>query len=445
MSTGAIPDTRIPPTVAAEAEIASSSLDLLTICQRFVGYLAGDSLNYLIGFLIYAWLVRILTNSQYAQLSIATSVYQTLMMVAAIGIDYVGPGIIREHSLQANALIGHFERVRIGVAMAVCLPVLLVIVLWYWSEGQYDTAIVVAASFAMVLARAIDLSYVAVAYGRPAILASSRVLGLGIYLVLLLVLASPERKNLWLIPVLNAGGVAIGRVVLARQLKKDLPANKNLRVSPVSTGHILAVGSRSGAGQLIMLGFQTLDILYLSKYVSAGYVGQYAMIERLYIFGTAALTSVFNAFVPILISDPNHRRGIKWCVRFSAIIGGVGFVGLAVVGPYVAEFFAGRRLPQTHGIALWFGIAFCFLAIATPLYGVLAILKRENEYMVAMSLGALAMVVSDISLVPRYGLLGGALGQLSASAAVLCAASIFVFKGRVAGDGECGATNQCQR
>lgn len=54
---------------------------------RFFGYLSADGLNYALGFLIYGWLVRVLTNQQYGQLSVATSLYQALMMVAALGLD----------------------------------------------------------------------------------------------------------------------------------------------------------------------------------------------------------------------------------------------------------------------------------------------------------------------------------------------------------------------
>ena len=53
------------------------------LLRRFLGYLTADSLNYLLGFAIYGWLVRLLSDRQYGHLSVATSVYQVLMMVAA--------------------------------------------------------------------------------------------------------------------------------------------------------------------------------------------------------------------------------------------------------------------------------------------------------------------------------------------------------------------------
>jgi O-antigen/teichoic acid export membrane protein len=410
------------------ARLNTHPLNLWTICRRFLGYLTGDSLNYALGFLIYAWLIRILSNSQYAQLSIATSLYQTLMMVTAIGIDFIGPSAIRDHFSEAQPLIGQFERTRVGVAFIICLPILSAIAIWYWRQGRYDTAVLIFASFAMVIARAIDLSYVAITYGLPGMLAKSRVLGLAVYLVILLALAGPASRHLWLIPVVNAAGVAIGRMVLKHQLRHKTPQGSARAISPIPTRRILIAGCRSGLGQLIMLGFQTLDIMYLSRYLSASYVGQYAMVERLYIFGTAALTSVFNAFIPNLISGSDPRRGIKWCLRFSAVVGAIGFVGLAFCGPQAAEFMAGRRLPQVHEVAPWFGAAFFLLAIATPIYGVLAVLRREQEYMVAMLVGAVAMASIDVLLVPRYGLLGGALGQVSASFAVLCVSGVFVWR-----------------
>ena len=80
-------------TNAATAPV-STSPNVSVLGARFFGYLSADGLNYALGFVIYGWLVRILTNQQYGQLSIATSVYQALMMVAALGLDLTGPRLL---------------------------------------------------------------------------------------------------------------------------------------------------------------------------------------------------------------------------------------------------------------------------------------------------------------------------------------------------------------
>ena len=61
-----------------------SPLAFTILLKRLGGYLSGDSLNYLLGFVIYAWLVRCLTNLQYGYLSIATGIYQPFILVVAL-------------------------------------------------------------------------------------------------------------------------------------------------------------------------------------------------------------------------------------------------------------------------------------------------------------------------------------------------------------------------
>ena len=415
----------LSPTQEDQA-LRTHSASFGVIFKRFSGYLTGDSLSYALGFLIYAWLIRILTNSQYADLSIATSIYQVLMMVAAIGVDLIGPGLLSDHPSHIWTLVGKFETIRISVALAVCLPIIAILAAWYWRQGRSEVAILVLASFAMVLSRVIDISYVAIACGMPVSLAKSRVLGMGTFLVLLLGFANVSKAHLWMIPVLNAAGVAVGRVFLKRRLRTALPRRKSPVAIPLRTRHILGVGARSGLGQLIMLGFQTLDIIYLGFYVKPGDLGQYAMIARLYILGTAALTAVFNAFVPVFLNDCDFYRGLRRSIRFSAAVGVAGFAGFAVLGSRMAEFFAHRSLPAAHEIAILFGVAYLALGIATPIYLALAVLKCEQEFVISMLLGAVAMILVDVALVPRIGLTGGALGQISASVVVLVASAAFV-------------------
>src|SRR4051812_26673126 len=84
-----------PPLAPANTSVDAGSTGLnlhsaggtpASIWARFFGYLTADGLNYLLGFVIYGWLIRTLTDRQYGYLSIGTSIYQVLMMVTALGL-----------------------------------------------------------------------------------------------------------------------------------------------------------------------------------------------------------------------------------------------------------------------------------------------------------------------------------------------------------------------
>ena len=165
-----------------------SELALPPVWARFFGYLSADGLTYLLGFAVYGWLIRILADRQYGQLSIATSIYQVLMIIGALGLDLTGPRLIEEAGGDPIGVVQRGERIRLAVSLGVCGPVTAFLAMVYWRRGHSDVAAVIVAGFAMVLSRTVDVSYLAVALGMPGTLARTRAFGLGLYLAALLVL-----------------------------------------------------------------------------------------------------------------------------------------------------------------------------------------------------------------------------------------------------------------
>src|SRR5262249_8135115 len=180
------------------------------------------------------------------------------------------------------------------------------------------------ASFAMVFARALDLSYVAVAYGLPRHLAKSRLLGLGLYLLALIVAAPLIGRYLWLVPVWNAARVTIRRIQLKRWLHLHLSLRTGIQPPLTWSASVLKAGLKASAGQLILLSSQNLDVVYLAHYAPAAVVGQYAMISRLCVLGSAVLASIFFAFMPDMLrtsaSPADFRKTFKRYSVASAIL-----------------------------------------------------------------------------------------------------------------------------
>ena len=186
------------------------------LAARFFGYLSADGLNYALSFIIYALLVRVLTNRQYGELSIATTLYQALMMVSALGLDLTGPKLIAEFGGNPIDFARQAQRLRIKIALLFCAPLQFAFAWMAWHEGRGLLAALIVASFAMVFARALDLTYVAVAAGLPGPVAKTRAVGLTVYLVILALCIPIIRNHLWLVPVFNALGVTLGRLQIGR-------------------------------------------------------------------------------------------------------------------------------------------------------------------------------------------------------------------------------------
>lgn len=395
---------------------------------RFVGYLSADALNYALGFLIYGWLVRVLTNQQYGQLSIATSVYQALMMIAALGLDLTGPKLIKEFGGDFLEFARRALHLRLAVALLICGPLQAGMALYAWHRGQNLVAVVILASFSMVLARALDLTYLAVALRLPAPLAKTRALGLSVYLLLLLVCTPIVRQHLWLVPILNAVGVAIGRLQLGRLLRRHVPVCS--AAPKLHSWEIAVQGIKASSGQLLLLILQTGDVVLLAKYVSTDAVGQYAMISRLYLLGLAALGAMFNTFLPEVVHvahDAGKLRALfRSCVLANLALGFLGAVVFCWIGAPLSELLAHRSLPAVNAISRIFALVFLLMAVANPFLGMLPSLHRGTEYIVGIASAAALLLGCDLVLMPRYGVVGAACGQATATA-YLALFSILVF------------------
>ena len=311
-----------------------SQATIPVLARRFLGYLSADGLTYLLGFIIYGWLVRVLSNQQYGKLSIATTVYQTLMMVAALGLDLTGAALIKESGSDCIAFARRAQNLRLIVALLVCAPLQAGAALVAWKQKDILLATLILASFSMVLARALDLTYLAVALRVPAPLAKTRALGLAIYLALLLLCTPIVRQHLWLVPILNAIGVTIGRIELGRLLRRHAIPSGNLR--SIRFSHLLAEGVKAGGGQLLLLILQTGDIILLARYVNADVLGQYAIVSRLYVLGLAVLGAMFNTFLPEIVHAADQIERLNAVFLKSAganlalgVMGGASFYWLS--------------------------------------------------------------------------------------------------------------------
>jgi O-antigen/teichoic acid export membrane protein len=400
------------------------------MCQRFAGYLTGDSANYLLGFAIYGWLVRSLTDKQYGHLSIGTGIYQFFVMAVALGLDLIGPRILSDHPKNFNFVIERVQALRLKFAFYLCLPALLLMSIGYWHAQQVDVSLVLLASFCMVVARAFDVGYVAVALARPKPLVYSRALGLLLYLLTIVVLRRTISAHIWLIPLLNALGVMVGRIQLMRAMHLNIFGGGagHDQLNPPIDWRVLTAGIKTSAGQLVLFSVQTLDVVLLNRYVDVSSVGQYAMVSRLYLLGTAVLTCVLNAFIPELITGRDLAT-FKLTYRkfaFASLgVGAVGAIAFWLSGPAITEILGGRTLEVVRKISPVYALVFLAMSMANVFVSFLPSLQLEKEYLLSILAGGAVALSADLVLMHRFGVIGAAWGQLAGTVTMgLCSGAL---------------------
>jgi O-antigen/teichoic acid export membrane protein len=386
-----------------------------SLIRKAAVYLTGDALYFFLGFLVYGWLVRILSNEQYGQLSIATSIFQLFMMVVAIGIDMVGPKYLVGAGLRFWSLIREFQLYRYKIFVFIVIPFLTSFAIYYWHSGQAGIAQILLTSLLLILARAYDISYAAISISKPGILARSRGIGMAIYLLALVAVQGLIRRQVALVVLVQAGALTLGRQLMVWELRKAHPGEDQQKVDHRERRAMRSAGLHAGGAQVLMLACNSLDSVWLGRHYPSAIVGQYATVGRLYLFGTYVLGSILNAYLPPLISNRNEPSAFAKLLRqlwlTSMVAGLVGGSLIWRTGPIVAERLAGRSLPMAHEVAPMFGLTFLVMSVCAPYYAILPAMGEDRAYLIGVFGALIILIVGFQLLIPLLGCAGAPLAQ----------------------------------
>ena len=124
---------------------------------------------------------------------------------------------------------------------------------------------------------------------------------------------------------------------------------------------------------------------------SQGASAAFASAERLYRFSRFTITSTANAFQSwVLEPDATRpRRRQLAVIGTHSLLGLAGAIALALLGPWATGILFGRALAASTGACVYFGAAFLFSSVATPLIRNLIVpTGRARQVLVATTFGA---------------------------------------------------------
>jgi O-antigen/teichoic acid export membrane protein len=401
----------------------SSSIEpFKKLIARAVVYLSGDATYFLLGFLVYGWLVRILTSDQYGHLTIASSIYQIFMMVTAIGIDLIGPKYLVGAGTSFWPRVHLLQRIRFKVFLYIVIPVTLLTALAYSFTPQSPVSVFLLVSLSLLFARLTDISYAAISLSRAGAMARARTISMVLYLGGVVVFRGFIHRWPPAVILIQAIGSLFARQMLIWEMKR-IPGTSGGPNPDRDLGRsMLKAGVHAGAGQVLMLACNSLDSVWLGRVYPAATVGEYATISRLYLFGTYVLASLLNAYIPSLLSNRTHpsqfRRVHRQLWITSLALGILGGILIWLVGPHVTDFLAHRRLPMAHQVSGYFGWTFLAVAGGLPYYSLLPTLGLEREYLIGVG-GSLVILFLGFSiLIPWLGFCGAPIAQAVALGAL---------------------------
>jgi O-antigen/teichoic acid export membrane protein len=182
-------------------------------------------------------------------------------------------------------------------------------------------------------------------------------------------------------------------------------------------GPLLRLALPIGLGGIFITIYYKIDAVLLYSIGGAHEAGIYGVAYRFLDPLVFLPSAVMGAFMPVVAAhhgrDDERVRGfVQRCIDLMAIIGLPGFAVAIVLSPQIIELFAG---PEFAGSAEVLPILMA--AFAVICYGYLAgfiapVLGLQWRYAAYAATGAVANVLLNLALIPKYGAVGSAVATL---------------------------------
>lgn len=148
-----------------------------------------------------------------------------------------------------------------------------------------------------------------------------------------------------------------------------------------------------------------LATAFLSNMASS----HFASGDQLYRYALFAVTALGNALQGWTLESQGssgHRRQVAALLLHLAL-GVIGAVALVILGPWATALLFGQELAAPWAVTAWYGLAFAFITMSTPLLRNLLIpAGRKRRVLIATGLSA----VGGLALMVGAGLMGSAPG-----------------------------------
>lgn len=190
-------------------------------------------------------------------------------------------------------------------------------------------------------------------------------------------------------PVLLLAGIAFSVWLFPRHVFSKRPTPpRNLRAT---WREITSMAPAAGTS-LIGVGYSYAPVPIATALLAAAASSRFASADQLFRYSLYAVTALGNALQgwSLEVEGEAGRRRQIWAAMLGLILGVVGGIALAVAGPWVTGIMFGQLVAADSSPSLWYGIAFFFLAVSSPLQRNLLLPNgRTKMVLVATAIAAL--------------------------------------------------------
>jgi O-antigen/teichoic acid export membrane protein len=402
------------------------------VAGRLLGF-SGLSLLSAVGpFVVLPFIARLVDRPDWAALGIGQSLGAFLGLVVLYGWNLTGPVRVARAGSEERARLYRESLAVRAVVLAVMLPIGVLAAAALAPPGSAALAAVMAGS---ALLNGLTPAWFCIGAGRPgwiarydagprlagAVLSVVVVLWTGSVLAYPLTLAAATLLGVWAFTRRHrsAGGERWPSPGDVRGSLRD----GRVAATTVALGGVYSLAPVAVAGAVLGVG-------PLVAFVSA---------ERLYRFGLAAVSTLSNS-VQGWVSEAHGsqaRRRASAALAAHGVLGVLGLVVLALLGPWASRVLFGDALAAGRAVFVGFGLAFFVISVSTSLVKhVLVPASKTSLALAGTVAGAIVGLPAVLALGSAAGAAGAALAFALAELAVLVVAARGTWALHRAGWGE---------
>ena len=396
-----------------------------SLIQKGVSYALGDGSTTVANLVIFTLLLRYLAPAEFGYLSVGQALSSWVQPVLYMGASFVAVRLIAANPPQTRVIAQRMIMLRLAAATVVSSCTAMAAL--HTSEPSLRA--VLLAYSGLFLLYPVQPDFISIGLHRPGVYSFARWVGSGCFLAGVLVLTRISLRA-WMVPLTYAASLFASAAYGYFALWPALRAHRertDAGFGMLFQGAILVI-----AAQFLQMGQGSINVLSLSLWkIPAHLIGDYSAVARLTQAGSVPLIALIYSLAPVYVKqfatrDVASIKKLESRFRICLLLVGiVGAVMIASIGPQVLEFVSGRRMPTAYQLAPIFALGYFLVAMHNSYTAVLVYAGANHLYVAVYALGFLGTLLTAIVLIPKFGTIGSGWSEIAGLTIILIASCLF--------------------
>jgi O-antigen/teichoic acid export membrane protein len=382
---------------------------LARVINNSAALLVLDILSKAVPLVVFPAVVRALGPTAYGKVGFATAVAGFFGLLASPGFSTYAAREAAKDQGRVSFLVQHVLGARI--AFGVLSYALLIAFALTFAPHDFTTRLLIVLSGLVFLVNSVDVQWVFTARSRMWMVALRGAVGQLIYGALILGFIR-RPSDAWIVPVAGVLSLVAGMFLIW------LPARREYRIpwpviSPAVWRSFLPVCLIMGFASMMSMIYDQIDTVMLRYMRSERELGLYVASYSMMAISMSFALILGQVFFPLLSQTTgqdreNEQRYLGWLWQASTGLALPIATGGFILAEPLTRFVLGSQYTGAAALFRWLTLTIVAGSLASYFGAQLIPIGREKKYLTAVVAGAVANVVLNLFLIPRYGAIAAA-------------------------------------